>query len=168
VVVLDITGQYAEHFRDLFPDWCERRSIEAIATAIAPFRDRIHQNVHEGGNIPEFRAAVRGNLEDFLGSDYRIKIYNPGGFDVTRQDSKVYAGTAALAPLTGSKTARVFAEELLQVLSVEMLTKLASVSFSKRPTLLCLNGTRRPKTGIRGPQTGLRKLCFKAGSTGSA
>jgi uncharacterized protein len=120
VIVLDITGQYAEHFRDLFPEWYERRCIEAIETAIAPFRDRVDQNVHEGGNVPEFRMAVRGDLEDFLRSDYRIKICNPGGFDVTRQDSKVYAGTAGLAPLTVVETARVFAEELLQLLSQQM------------------------------------------------
>jgi hypothetical protein len=120
VIVLDITGQYAPHFREIFPDWFERESVDPIANAIEAARDQVMQNVHEGGNITDFRRAVRRDLEEFMSSGYRLKVYNPGGFDVTRQDSKMFSGTAALAPLTVVETTRVFAEQLLDVLSAEL------------------------------------------------
>lgn len=120
VVVLDITGQYAPHFREIFPEWYEAQSAEAITTAIAATRDRETQHVHEGGNIREFRAAVNSDLKEFIESNNLLKICNPGAFDVTRQDSKLFSGRAALAPLTIVETTRVFAEELLGILSTEI------------------------------------------------
>jgi hypothetical protein len=117
VVVLDITGQYASHFRSLVPDIYETSSNQTIACSIKATRDTSRQNVHEGGNVREFTTAVNQDLKAFLESDYRLKIYNPGAFDVTRQDSKPFQGVASIAPLTLVETTRVFAEQLLMLLS---------------------------------------------------
>lgn len=43
VIVLDITGQYAPHFRGIFPDWYESQSADAIATAIEGARNQVMQ-----------------------------------------------------------------------------------------------------------------------------
>lgn len=119
-IVFDITGQYAPHFRDIFPDWYEQESISTIQSAIAANRMAVRQNVHEGGNIQDFRDAVAQDLKGFLGSDYMMKIYNPGSYDVVRQDSKPYQGTASMAPLTMVETTRIFAEELLKLMSTDI------------------------------------------------
>lgn len=120
VLVFDITGEYAPMFRDLFPEEGEKNSLTAISTAIAATRNSVSQHVHLGGNIVAFRQAVGEDLKGFLEGDLRLKVVNPGAFDVTRQDSKLFSGSAALAPLTMVEATRVFSEELLQLLSQKM------------------------------------------------
>jgi hypothetical protein len=120
VVVLDVTGEYAEEFKDLAPAWLLEKSRDGIAGAIAATRDQVKQNVHEGGNIQAFRQAMAEDLDQFLNGPLKLKIYNPDEFDVTRQDSKIYGGTAALAPLTVAETTRIVSEELLRLMSGEL------------------------------------------------
>lgn len=120
VVVLDITGQYESELSDWVAPGIELAARDRIQAAIAPSRARVEQNVHEGGNRQQFQAAVAADLEQFLGGDQRLRVYNPAAFDVTRQDSKPYQGVASMAPLTVVETTRVFAEELLSQLSGEL------------------------------------------------
>lgn len=120
VLGFDITGEYAPRFRDLFAEEVEQNSSDAISSAIVATRNSVSQHVHLGGNVNDFKSAVSDDLRIFLEGDLRLKVVNPGAFDVTRQDSKLFSGTAALAPLTMVEATRVFAEELLQLLSQEM------------------------------------------------
>lgn len=117
VVALDITGQFAPHFRELFPEWYEMASTDCIAKAIEASRDSVSLNMSEGGNRQQFRQAVKEDLRSFMDGDLLLKIYNPGGFDVTRQDSRLYNNTAGIASLTIVETTRIFSEALLDILS---------------------------------------------------
>jgi hypothetical protein len=59
-------------------------------------------------------------LQQFLGSPKRLRIYNPGAFDVVRQDSKPFQGNASMAPLTAAEVTRWIAEELLVAMATEI------------------------------------------------
>ena len=88
--------------------------------AIAANRNHVAQNVHEGGNLRDFRVAIRAELETFVVGTDLLRIYNPAAFDVVRQDSKPYAGAASMAPLTTAEVTHWLAEELLGLLSGTM------------------------------------------------
>lgn len=126
VVVLDITGEYAPHFREIYPEWYANDSWDGIASSIFDTVDQVHKDVHKGGNVSEFREALRSDLSAFISSDYRLKIYDPAAFKVTRQDSRIFNDDAAIAPLTIVEVGRIVVEELLSIVS-DKLSKKARV-----------------------------------------
>jgi DNA helicase HerA-like ATPase len=124
VVVLDITGQYATEFRDVFSETTEDGIVAAIADRIAPTVGTIATNVADGGNIREFHRAVRDSIHDFISDpERRIYVINPGAFEATRQEGKKFAGEAPLAVLTIAEATRVFSEELFSEISGELRTE---------------------------------------------
>jgi hypothetical protein len=122
VVVLDITGEYAPEFQDVTSPDEDTKIRETINAAIAANRWRVKQNVHEGGNLLDFRKEIRKDIDAFVEGPSRLRIYNPAQFDVVRQDSKPYQGAASMAPLTVAEVTRWIAEELLSALSSEIVT----------------------------------------------
>jgi hypothetical protein len=123
VIVLDITGQYAEEFSDVYPPTVQAQTVGVINKAIAATKTQVMQNVHEGGNLRAFREAIREELAAFLSSDERLRVYNPAAFDVVRQDSKPFQGTASMAPLTTAEVTHWVTEELLGLLADTMTTE---------------------------------------------
>lgn len=123
VVVLDITGEYAPHFREIYPEWYASESEDGIAVSILETADRVVTHVHQGGNVNEFRQALTEDLMEFMNSELRLKIYDPAAFKVTRQDSKMFQGDAAIAPLTIVEVSRIVVEVLLSIVSDELSKK---------------------------------------------
>jgi hypothetical protein len=119
VVVLDISGEYGRHFRDVFPQALENSIVEGIAAVIREHAATTTKNVHEGGNIRQFAIAVREELDSFIKGNDPVRVFNPNAFQVVRQDSKPYADLASMAPLTGAEVTRVFAEQLLASVATE-------------------------------------------------
>lgn len=114
VIALDITGEYAPQFREQFPEWYERRTYEGVQQATSGHHDTISKNVHEGGSITKFREVIRADLTDFLASPELIKIYEPDAFEATRQDGKIFSGSAPIAPLTVAEITAIISDELLK------------------------------------------------------
>ncbi len=120
VVVFDITGQYAAEFEDLLPPGEPAKTTESINATIAPAKMNVSKHVHLGGNINEFRAAVREELDKFASGSLPLMIVDPSSFNVMRQDSKPFQAEASMAPLTLVETTRIFAESLLDILENEL------------------------------------------------
>lgn len=123
VVVIDITGEYSNEFQNLFTNAKEAGIYQDIEAKIGPNHDAVSKNVEDGGNVQEFRAAIGAELAAFLDSQESLRIYNPNRFDVTRQDSKMFGGDAAIASLTVVETTRIVAEQLLEAMSQTMTTE---------------------------------------------
>jgi DNA helicase HerA-like ATPase len=93
----------------------------ATGKRIAGTRDNVTRGKADGGNVHEFRRAVRDRVNGFIADDRRaIWVFNPAAFDVTRQDTNAYNDEAAMANLTVVEVTRVLAEELLDALSGEL------------------------------------------------
>jgi uncharacterized protein len=123
VIVFDITGQYPGEFADVFSPQDQTGITDRINTAIAAARTRVAKNVHEGGNLQDFRNALRDELSTFLSSADLLRIYNPAAFDVVRQDSRPFQDQASMAPLTTAEVTHWVAEELLNLLSAKMTSE---------------------------------------------
>jgi hypothetical protein len=114
VVVLDITGNYAQHFADLCGPEVQRALEEEIQNEIRANRDNNTIRQNEAGNIKDFEAALHRILDRFIESDCRLLIINPNGFDASRIDGYPSGGVAVrLARLTMADVTRMVAERLL-------------------------------------------------------
>ncbi|HJQ90469.1 MAG TPA: DUF87 domain-containing protein, partial [Acidimicrobiia bacterium] len=128
VVVLDITDQYRDEFREIFSEAYEQSTYDTIGAAIAPTAANVARGKQDGGNIHEFRSAIEDDLRSFLASPYLLKVYNPDRFVVTQQTINEFSGSAAFAPLTMVEVTRLISEALLSLLQSEGIATSAKVA----------------------------------------
>lgn len=113
VIALDLTDQYEEELKGLF-DSASNATVVAALQAASGGKTKVAQNVEEGGGKVGFAKEVQRQVDAFMSSDERILILNPGAFEVWRQDSKQYNGTASMVSLTACEITQMFSEAALR------------------------------------------------------
>jgi hypothetical protein len=124
VVALDLTGQYAVHFRDVCPPEAEQAITARINEAIAEKLDSKREVNGQAGNILEFKDEIEDLLTQFMAGDERLLILNPTRFEVSRMEGKPFNGAANLL-------ARLSPVEITQIVS-ETLLALVQSEFNER------------------------------------
>jgi hypothetical protein len=117
VVSLDITGQYAAHLA-YQPQASMTKELKTVGAAGS---GRSRPNVEEGGSVREFTESLAKYIRVFLsdGCAERLLIVDPGEFEVWRQDSRQFQGSAAMASLTPTEITRIVTEVVLQELQAK-------------------------------------------------
>lgn len=117
VICLDITGEYAEQLEEFCQDPAAIPGYKELQDAYGPFgRSQSHQNVEEGGNRIAFAAALDKYIDRFL-TDKALSpllVLNPSEYEVWRQDSRQYQGSAAMASLSPTEVAQLVSEAALK------------------------------------------------------
>lgn len=117
VICIDLTNQYQRELSDFLDLAREEANIDYLQKIGKTGKTAYNQNKEEGGSIIQFSKAVFDDISDFINptSPYRLKIYNPNQFEVWKQDSKMYSGTASMASLTPTEITRIVTESALNV-----------------------------------------------------
>jgi DNA helicase HerA-like ATPase len=117
VVCFDLTNQYAKELAIYYDMRHESRRIKALQNVGRKGRNKVRQNVEEGGSIQEFKSLVLKYLRRFLEpvTKDHLVIINPTAFEVWRQDSKPFQRNASMATLTPCEITRIFTEATLEV-----------------------------------------------------
>lgn len=117
VICIDLTNQYQRELSDFLDMSREEVSIAKLQEIGKLGKTAYKQNKEEGGSIIQFSKAVFDDISVFLNptSPYRLKIYNPNQFEVWKQDSKMFNGTASMASLTPTEITRIVTESALSV-----------------------------------------------------
>jgi hypothetical protein len=103
VICLDLTNQYSTELSPYFDNDASTDEISALLAIGIRGRNKVNLNVEEGVRIVQFRAELKHRISAFLRSEdprEMLRVYNPAGFEVWRQDSRAYQNTAAMATLT--------------------------------------------------------------------
>jgi hypothetical protein len=114
VIVLDITGRYADHFSSVCSPDAEAAIAESISSRIATDAQNRQVRNDEAGNVREFELAVNDVLNAFIASDGRLLIINPNRFVVTRMEGRPFSGQANfMVSLTMVEVTRIIVEAAL-------------------------------------------------------
>ena len=129
VIVLDLSNQYGVELaplRDSTKDDVANLDLHNIGKV---GKTQYEQIVAEGGSIRAFEKRLYEQLKSFLAFDgvRKVRVINPAGIDVWRQDSKTYQGVATMARLTAPEITRCVAEALLLVTSELGMTETGRV-----------------------------------------
>ncbi len=117
IICLDLTDQYARELVEFYDGDYHEIILGELSTIGSGGRNRFMQNVEEGGSIQEFSIELKGYIEDFLNGPNKLLVFNPAGFEVWRQDSRLYpSGLAAMATLTPCEITKIITETTLSVL----------------------------------------------------
>lgn len=117
VVCIDLTNQYQRELSDFIDVPREQAIITKLQDIGSIGKIAYKQNKEEGGSIIQFSKAIVDDITAFLAptSPYKLKIYNPNQFEVWKQDSKMFSGTASMASLTPTEITRIVTESALSV-----------------------------------------------------
>jgi len=113
VIALDLTDQYEDELKGLY-DETYNATVNAALHAAGGGKAKYAQNVEEGGARAGFAQEVQNQVEDFMASDERLLILNPGAFEVWRQDSKMFNHVASMVSLTACEITQMFSEAALR------------------------------------------------------
>jgi len=120
VVVLDITGQYSEHFHDVCPSNVEAAIASQLNDSIAGTLDDNREVDGQAGNFLAFKEAIAKLLGEFMEGDERLLILNPNRFEVSRMEGKPFSGKANLmVRLTVVEITQIISEALLALVQDE-------------------------------------------------
>ncbi|MBN2350663.1 MAG: DUF87 domain-containing protein [Bacteroidales bacterium] len=117
VICIDLTNQYANLLKDFYDSEIEEKSLKELYELGSGGKSKVSKHVEEGGSINDIRDAILNDLETFIISenDKFIKIYNPSGFEVWRQDSKPFANEASMASLTPTEITQIISDCTLSI-----------------------------------------------------
>lgn len=115
-VVLDITGEYGQHFAGLVSQEDQSALYGRVDSATSAYHEVYTRSQPEGCSQGRFVDAVGKELEAFLGSEQPLLILNPSRFTAFKQTSGMYEGRASRAALTVAEVTRVISEGLLNLL----------------------------------------------------
>lgn len=116
VVVLDITGKYSQHLRDLLSPEKEEEIERSIEEKITPNLDNVAIRDNEAGNLNNFIEAMGRTLETFMSGPEPLLVLNPNRFQVSRLQGNPFQGRAnLLVDLTMVEISRHIAEKLLRL-----------------------------------------------------
>lgn len=124
VWIIDITGQYNDRI-------CIGRNIEKeqeidkdINSQIENHRKYLNSNKELGGNHYCFRSAIATHIREFmLDQDWRVRVFNPMSFNVTKQTTGVYNNSAGFAKMSPAQITQIVSEEMLKYFDNEMSNK---------------------------------------------
>jgi DNA helicase HerA-like ATPase len=118
VIVLDLTNQYAAHLAPYYDANAEQPNIDSLKAKGPAGKANYKPIVSEGGSVQAFQAELKLQLSNFMAdANARLRIYNPTAFEVWKQDSKLYSGTATMAQLTPTEITRIITEIALELCS---------------------------------------------------
>lgn len=116
VVVLDITGQYSAHFRDICPPEVEQAITTNLNAKIADKLNDRREADGQAGNYRAFQSAIHTLIEEFMDGDERLLILNPSRIEVSRMEGKPFDGRANfMLRLTPVEITQVVAEAILEL-----------------------------------------------------
>lgn len=124
IICLDLTNQYAEQLSS-YCDPDQGAEIQALQTIGKAGKNSCKQNVEEGGSAANFKIKLKEILSGFLAPanmNKLLKIFNPAEFEVWKQDSRLFSGTASMASLSPTEITRIFAETTLEILQTHGMT----------------------------------------------
>lgn len=129
VVCIDLTNQYANLLKDFYNSEIEEKSLKELYELGSGGKSNVSKHVEEGGSINDIRDAILNDLKTLIVSekDKFIKIYNPSGFEVWRQDSKLYANEASMASLTPTEITQIISDCTLSICQNMAMTDNARV-----------------------------------------
>jgi len=115
IICLDLTNQYSGLLRDFVDAQSEGARMVALGTAAAAGVNVVNQNGEFGGSRRNFKAAVEAQLKAFVAANNneKITVINPSQFVVTKQTSKLFAGSAELTTLTPCEIAAIVSDAAL-------------------------------------------------------
>ena len=117
VLCLDLTNQYASELTPYHDDADNTVRIQQLQQVGVAGKTNVKQNVGDGGSRATFAAAVKQHISEFVASANRLLVFNPAQFEVWKQDSKPFSGTASMAPLTPPEITQIISDAALQVVS---------------------------------------------------
>jgi hypothetical protein len=95
VLVFDITGQYGPYFDSLTPAQTETDRTAQLNGRLDQYHEHATQDQDRAyGSIGEFNRAMRDELQAFLQSDERLRIYNPLAITATTIEGFARGGRA--------------------------------------------------------------------------
>lgn len=129
VICIDLTNQYANALAPYYNSATEQTSLDNLRQIGQAGKIKVHQNVEHGGSRREFAEALAKDISAFLNpaTQQMLKIYNPAQFDVWRQDSKPFNGTASMASLSPAEITHIISDATLQATSALGMTSKARV-----------------------------------------
>lgn len=123
VWVIDITGQYEPALRNLIHETKQTLADNCITEAIKTTTNVGKQNKADGGNHIAFASAFQSHFQAFMNDlGWRLRVFNPGNYQVTEQTSGWSTENAGINSMTSSQITRIVAEEMLKYLQNEMST----------------------------------------------
>ena len=129
VICLDLTNQCAGELAAYLDTADESRQINDLQTVGQAGKTVVKRNVEEGGSRATFSQAITKCLQKFLdpADPRRLKILNPSQFEVWRQDSRPFEGTASMASLTPTEITQIISDATLQIERKQGMTDKARV-----------------------------------------
>ncbi|MCA3019818.1 MAG: DUF87 domain-containing protein [Rhodocyclaceae bacterium] len=114
-IVLDLTNQYLSDMAPLIDLPYNIGVNEALRTAGAAGKTNVKLNVEEGGSRALFASAAEEQINAFMMSSHKLLVLNPSDFDVWKQDSRPFNGTASMASLTACEITYLVSDAALKV-----------------------------------------------------
>jgi hypothetical protein len=129
VICLDLTDQYATALAPYIAVGQAARTVAELHAIGAAGKAQVRQNVEEGGSKAEFSSAVGVAIREFVdpADPRRLVIFNPGHFEVWRQDSKPFSGKASMASLSSAEIAHIVSQATLEAVAALGMTDEARV-----------------------------------------
>jgi hypothetical protein len=116
VICIDLTNQYAKLLEDFYDIETEEKKLKKLYKLGSSGKSNVSKHVEEGGSINNIRDEILDDLELFISDKHKfLKIYNPSGFEVWRQDSKPYANEASMASLTPTEITQIISDCALSI-----------------------------------------------------
>lgn len=115
VVVLDLTDQYASELAELLDKDYVASIVQKLQAVGAPGKQNVDKNVEEGGSRQAFAAIVEAELEGFMAGGQQLLVLNPAAFEVWRQDSKPFNGTASMVSLSVCEITHIISDAASRV-----------------------------------------------------
>lgn len=114
-ICIDLTNQYSSELATFIDATSELASVTSLQSIGAAGKTNSQQNVEEGGSRKKFAEAVGTMVREFMKAENsrRLMIFNPSQFEVWRQDSKPYQGTASMASLSPAAITQIVSEAAL-------------------------------------------------------
>jgi uncharacterized protein len=121
VIALDLTNQYAAHLAPYYDANAEQGNIASLKATGPAGKANYRPIVSEGGSVQAFQTELKQQLSNFMADgNSRLQIYNPTAFEVWKQDSKIFSGTATMAQLTPTEITRIITEIALELCSASI------------------------------------------------
>jgi hypothetical protein len=124
VIALDLTNQYADELTPYYNSAAEQANINTLKAVGPPGKANCKAVVSEGGSVDSFKAEFKKQMVAFLADpNAKIRIFNPTVFEVWKQDSKIFSGSATMAQLTPTEITKIITETALELCSTTITTQ---------------------------------------------
>jgi uncharacterized protein len=116
VVCVDLTNEYSNQLAVYIDAPKETATLKELQAIGAAGKNKVHQNVEEGGSVTAFAAAVGTKVREFIdpANPSRLMVFNPTHFEVWRQDSKPFSGKASMASLSPAEITHIVSQATLE------------------------------------------------------